>query len=259
MTEFEALHVRRLLVALDAMRSRAGDWDAALDLAALFGVELQGLFVQDADLLGLAALPIAHEVGRLSGESRPLAREAIESVLKHRVERTVSELVRAAGLRNVAVTHMTARGKLVRQALERGEQGDVVFLAAAGTMRPRARTPARARVMLWYDAGPGAEQSIELALHLARRASSTLIVGYAAERFANEVELRAGLGALLERRGSVPVELNAFSEARADSILETARSAHVTRIVLGAETALAHVAALEYLASAFHGDLVLVR
>jgi len=71
--------------------------------------------------------------------------------------------------------------------------------------------------------------------------------------------LRAGLGALLKRRGSVPVELNAFSEARADSILETARSAHVTRIVLGVETALAHVAALEYLASAFHGDLVLVR
>jgi hypothetical protein len=258
MTEFEALNVRRLLIALDAMRSSTLDWDAALDLAALFGVELQGLFVQDADLLGLAALPIAHEVGRLSGESRPLARDSVEWVLKHRVERTASELMRAAGLRNVAVTHTTARGKLVRQALERGEQGDVVFLAAAGAMRTRTRTPARGRVMLWYDAGSGAEQSIELALHLARRTASALIVGYAAERFPDAAELRARLNVLL-RRATGPVELNAFSEARIESILETARSAHITRIVLGAETALAHVEVLEYLCSAFYGDLVLVR
>ena len=112
--------------------------------------------------------------------------------------------------------------------------------------------------MLWYDAGPGAEQSIELALHLARRTAATLIVGYAAERFPDEVELRARLGALL-RRAPGPVELNAFSEARADSILETARSAHITRIVLGAETASAHIEILEYLCGAFYGDLVLVR
>ena len=258
MTEFEALNVRRLLVALDAMRSRSGDWDAALDLAAQFGIELQGLFVQDADLLGLAALPIANEVGRLSGESRPLARESIESLLRLRVERTASALVRACELRNVAVTHSTARGKLVRQALERGEQGDVVFLAAAGTMRTRERASARGRVMLWYDAGPGAGQSFELALHLARRTASALIVGYAVERFPDEGDLRARLGAL-RPSASGPVELNAFSEARIDSILETARSTHITRIVLGAETALARIEALEYLCSAFHGDLIVVR
>lgn len=78
-----------------------------------------------------------------------------------------------------------------------------------------------------------AERSIELALRLARRTASASIVGYAAERFPDEVELRARLGALL-RRAPGSVELNAFSEARIDSILETARSAHITRIVLGA-------------------------
>src|SRR5262245_23611350 len=163
MTESGALGFRRLLVALDAMRSSAGDWDAAMELAAMIGIELQGLFVEDADLLGLASLPIAHEVGRLSGQSRPLARDSLESVLHRRVERTASALVRAGRMRNVAVTHTIARGKLVRQALDRGEHGDVLFLVGPGA---RMRTRSRERAMLWYDGGPAAQLSIALALHL---------------------------------------------------------------------------------------------
>jgi len=63
MSDIAPRSIRRLWVALDAVGCEAVDWGAALDLAALIGAELQGLFVEDEDLLELAALPIAHELG----------------------------------------------------------------------------------------------------------------------------------------------------------------------------------------------------
>ena len=258
MTESDALKIGRLRVALDAMRCSSGDWDAAMDLAALIGVELQGLFVQDADLLGLAALPIAHEVGRLSGQPRPLARESLETVLKRRLERTASALERAGKLRNVPVTHATARGKLVRRALEQGERGDVVFLVGPGAHAERSRAQRQDRIMLWYDDGPSARQAIELALYLAHRTGAELVIGFPSVRFPSAKALREHLGALL---ASAPhhLRLMAFGEARIDTLLDVARGARIARIVLGAEGPTISVDALEHLFAGFHGELIVVR
>lgn len=245
--------IRRLLLALDAISCGTRDWEAAMDLAALIGAEIEGLFVEDTDLLGFAALPIAREVGRLSGQSRPLARASLESVLRRRVERSASELQHAGKRRNVAVTHTTAYGKLISQALQRGAPGDVLFFAASG----RASARRRGRVMLWFDAGPTAAQASEVALHLARRTGSELLVGFDAALFASEADVRARLAGLLERAPH-SVQVNALAGARADSLAQAARDAHIARIVLG-EGPLVSVESLEHLWRAFHGDLVLVR
>ena len=255
MSESETLHTRRLLVALDVLRSDAADWNAAMDLAAVIGVELQGLLVQDADLLGLASLPIAHEVGRLSGQSRPLARASVESALNRRIERTASALVRAGRMRNVTVTHTIARGKLVPQALQQGGQGDVVFLVGAGE---RGRARPRECLMLWYDAGPAAQRSIELAITLANRTGAELLIGFPSARIDGAVELNARFGALLARAPH-PVQLIAFPDAAIDAVLDVARRSRIARIVFDAESPLVSIDALEQLFAAFHGDLIVVR
>jgi hypothetical protein len=265
MTELEPLHIRRLLVALDAARTAAVDWDAAMDLAALIGAELQGLIVENADLLGLAALPVVNEVGRLSGQSRPLERGSVESILRRRIERTVAALEHAAKRRNVAVSHITARGRLVRQALEQGGPGDVLFLSPAAVSnlgarveREHGRGRAPGPILLWYDAGPAAAQSCELALYLARRTGAGLVVSFPCELFATEAELRAQLGAALEKAPG-PIRFNALAHARMDLLLETARAARIARIVLSAHGPLVSAESLEYLCGAFRGDLILVR
>ncbi len=262
MTESETLNIRHLLVALDAARCVATDWDAALDLAVLIGAELQGLFVEDTDLLGLAALPMALEVGRLSGQYRRLEPGSVESALKRRVERTASELERAGKRRNVPVSHTTARGKLIRQALAQGERGDVLMLGVPGTggaqRGERIQRFARGSIMLWYDAGPAAAASFELALYLARHTNAALMVSFPSTLFASAAELRVHLGAALEVAPG-PVWLNALADARTDLLIAAARAARTARMVLGAGGPLATAEALDYLCNAFGGDLILVR
>ncbi len=64
MTDPEArAPIRRILVALDASGASLAALDAAARLAATLEAELLGLFVEDEDLLRLAGLPCAREVG----------------------------------------------------------------------------------------------------------------------------------------------------------------------------------------------------
>ena len=55
--------LRRIVVGLDAGPRDRAALEAAAQLAARMQAELVGLFVEDIDLLHLAGLPFAREVG----------------------------------------------------------------------------------------------------------------------------------------------------------------------------------------------------
>jgi len=129
-------YARRLMLALDAGRCGAADLALAVELAAIIGAELEGLFVEDGELLDLALLPFAREVGGSSGRDRPLVRATMESLLRRRIERTVGELERVGQARHVPVSHTSARGRGVREALLKARSRDVLLF------HPRAAVPA---------------------------------------------------------------------------------------------------------------------
>ena len=191
-----------------------------------------------------------------------MARESVESMLKRRVERAADELERAGKRRNVPVSHKTARGKMVRQALAQGERGDVLMLRAPEDGR-RARLAQGSRalrgpVMLWYDECPSAMASCDLALHLARHAGSGLLVGFPEGRYASEAELRQQLDRVLGQAPG-PVWLRSLPQARADLLIDAARAARVTQLVLAGEGPLASEDSLEQLYALLGAGLILVR
>ena len=252
---------KRLMLALDAGRCAAADISLAIDLAALIGAELQGLFVEDSDLLRLAALPFAREVGGRSGQHRPMERSAVESMLKRRVERVAGELERAGKQRNIAVSHRTARGKMVRQALEHGRHGDVVLLHP--TTRAKAATATRATlaalgpVMVWYDA-PAAAASLEVAIPLARRSGAQVLVGFPSLLFGSDADARSALGAWLTQ-ASVPVRMRRVADASAAALIDAARAARAVQLIVCGEGVLSDTAMLERLLGELSSDLILIR
>jgi len=263
MSESPGAQARRLMLALDAGRCAAADVALAIELAALIGAELQGLFVEDSDLLQLAQLPFAREVGERSGQDRPIVRGSMESLLKRRIERVVGELERAGKQRNVLVSHRTARGKVVRQALEQGASGDVVLLRppAAGLGRAESRGAGRASpgpVMVWYEDGPAFAASCDVASHLARRLNAALLVGFPGGRFQSESDVLAQLAVSLAH-APVPLRLQRSADATVDSVIEAARSARAVQLVLSGRGALATTETLERIFAELAAGLVIVR
>jgi nucleotide-binding universal stress UspA family protein len=73
---------RRILVGIDASNASLDALEAAASLAARLGSELAGLFVEDEDLLRLAALPFGDIVRSPSGERERLDRASVEATLR---------------------------------------------------------------------------------------------------------------------------------------------------------------------------------
>jgi nucleotide-binding universal stress UspA family protein len=119
---------RRILVALDASRESQAALEAAAKLAARLEAELLGLFVEDVDLLNLAALPFSREVPLLSRTSCILEPEQIERDLKSRAAMARRALAEAAAAFHIGWSFRIARGRVETELLAAAKDADLVAL-----------------------------------------------------------------------------------------------------------------------------------
>ena len=132
------MRARRIVVGLDSRLRTDAALGALAALAAEMEAELIGLFVEDVDLLHLAALPFAREVGFPSATRRDLDVARMERSF----EALANELRRAceAVLKSSSVnwSFRVARGSRAEQLLSAAtETGAPTLLVPSGT-DPRA-------------------------------------------------------------------------------------------------------------------------
>ncbi|OGI43433.1 MAG: hypothetical protein A2150_00315, partial [Candidatus Muproteobacteria bacterium RBG_16_64_11] len=123
---------RRILVALDASTPSLAALDAAAAVAAKWEAELLGLFVEDINLLQLAALPFTREVGFPSAIQRPIEPQDIERRLRAQARLSKQALARVAGRFNLRWSFRTERGQIVTQLLEVAREADLIVLGLRG-------------------------------------------------------------------------------------------------------------------------------
>lgn len=87
MTEKSVIVQDQITIAVDADNCTALTLELAVDIAAAVKGQLQGLFIENADLLNSASLPFAREVLLTSGLPRDLNREIIEENYKRQATR----------------------------------------------------------------------------------------------------------------------------------------------------------------------------
>jgi hypothetical protein len=86
-------------------------------MAAQLEAELVGVFVEDANLVRLAALPCSSEVGFASARARTLNRGTVERTFKHLAADARRALITAAERAQVKWSFEVARGSVVGEAL----------------------------------------------------------------------------------------------------------------------------------------------
>ncbi len=187
----------RILVALDASRASLDALSAAAALAARLGAELEGLFVEDINLLRLAGLPFAWQLSLPSGTGRPLERIDVEAELRALAARAREALAEAARPHRVAWSFRVARGQVAVEILEAAGSADLLVLgrtarrggAAPGTTARAAAARASTSVLILtrdgrlaqpmlvaYDGSPAADRALELAARLEARPGMLLLL-----------------------------------------------------------------------------------
>jgi nucleotide-binding universal stress UspA family protein len=126
--ESRELLIRRIVVGLDASPHSLAALEAAADLAARMQAELVGMFVEDINLLRLAELPFAREVGMFSGTRRRLDSGQVERQLRVQAERARRALEGYAEPLHVRWTFQVTRGGVASELLSAACEADLVIL-----------------------------------------------------------------------------------------------------------------------------------
>lgn len=164
------LKANRILVALDTSARGRAALQAAVRLALNSSAELQGLFVEDEDLVRLASLPFACEVDYSSATSRELQSGSMELALHAAAEQTQSAFSNALNQLNLRWTFRITRGTVVQASLAAAADVDLLVIGQRGrsphavsseyfSQRPRGDK----RVVAVVDGSPSSFHTLELA------------------------------------------------------------------------------------------------
>jgi len=118
--------VARIVVAFDATPLEALALDAAAALASVLDAELAGIYVEDENLVRLAALPFAREYGIVSAAPRSMATADVERALRLQADRHREALARMAGALQLRWSFQVVRGRAGTAMLEHTREPDVV-------------------------------------------------------------------------------------------------------------------------------------
>ncbi|MEJ2557433.1 MAG: universal stress protein [Anaerolineae bacterium] len=191
--------IRRILVALDASPHSLAALEAAAELAAGLKAELLGLFVEDINLLRLAELPFAREMGDFSTTRRQLDILEVERELRAQASRARRALAIVAGRAQVPWSFRVARGMIAAELLTAATEADLVILGKVGwspTGRRHMGSTARAvlsqatcltlilqegvrlslPILVVYDGSTIAQKALAAAIRLVRGKNGYLTV-----------------------------------------------------------------------------------
>jgi nucleotide-binding universal stress UspA family protein len=218
--------IRRILVALDTSQHSLAALGTATELAARLEAELVGLFVEDINLLRLAELPFAQELGMFSATGRRLDTDQVERQLRAQAERARRALASQAEQAHVRWSFQVTRGVVAPQLLAAALEADLVIVGrASGSVSRSTRVGSTARgvaigascpalvmahgarlrlpLLLLYDGSPPAQKAMSVAAALVRGEDRHLIVFVLAESQEQAGQVKQQVSQWLQGRGLV--------------------------------------------------------
>jgi nucleotide-binding universal stress UspA family protein len=163
-------NVQCIAVTLDAFGLSASALDQAVRLAARMGARLEGIFVEDIELLQLAELPFIREVrlqSRSEANMNPARMEQEFRVLARRAERLLGE---KAARHNVNWTFRIWRGSIDSDLLNAVMDADVLSLTRLGARlayAPVARA-GRSGIAVLFNGSAASMRALDTAAKLAQ-------------------------------------------------------------------------------------------
>ena len=124
--------IRRILVALDASPHSLSALRAASEIASELGADLVGVFIEDVNLVRLAALPVTREIGQTSGRIRELDERTMGRQLRGLALRAERALAQEAGRRQVRWSFSVSRGTIGAELWGAASEADLVVMGRAG-------------------------------------------------------------------------------------------------------------------------------
>jgi hypothetical protein len=270
--------VRRVVIALDAVCDNVAALEAAVRLAARWGAEVSGLFLEDPELRRLAGLPFVQQVTLPAARREKYEESALDREMVALARRCRRDLEAAAQRFNLSWSFEILKTG-VRGVETAASEADLLVIS--GTTRPfgrhwrlethwhrtlvasgrsllllRAALAAEPPVGVVYDGSPAGERALTAAMQLVGDGSRELIVLLAAggaEADDLEVKIRARMAGT-----DIVTRLRRLPSPTAAALRDATRDLAGGVLVIGVGMSLAGED-LEAVVSRFGGAVLLVQ
>jgi len=260
---------RRIVVTLGAALTGRAPLATAVRLAGSLGAELEGVFIEDINLIQLAGLPFLRELSPCSLAVQAVSGQRMERQLRAMARQARTLLEQEAGKLDVPWSFQVWRGRTGTEALTRAFAADILTLgrlSALASCRLWARTAARPPLPAAGIAGigvlAGLSEPAARALATAARLASDLGAGlwvFMPETGAEKMlRLEEKVSATLERL-QPPARLVALGGNDAQRLVHAANAAGIGLLITEAEHAVLQLGGLERIQEALDRPVLLVR
>jgi nucleotide-binding universal stress UspA family protein len=169
---------QRIVVTLDTSEAGRSVLDIAVRLAATLPAELEGVFIEDVNLINLAGLPFLREIRAHSLVSEAVTAERMQRDLRAVARQAERMLAQAAATMGVTSSFRVWRGDTSFEALSEHLKADILSLTRlSGSTVPRLaplRTAAKKHPIEAVRVVLTGERLADRALALARRLAGDL-------------------------------------------------------------------------------------
>ena len=234
-TPEQASDIRRVVIVLSPPAGNLEKMQGTVEIALRLKAEMHVLFIEDINLLRLAALPRAGELSYGAGGIRPLDRERMERVLKAQANAVREKLSALAARHKVPWSFQVRRGHVSREVLasvvgedllildrvreslvsSTGEEGilwrilrqttSTVLLQRDAGHAPRALT-------VYFDGTPAAWRALRLATSCFQEGSLPMTIVLPPMEEAEERRARAHIEEYLGAQG-IPCRIHRLRES----------------------------------------------
>jgi nucleotide-binding universal stress UspA family protein len=278
--ETQSPFVRRILVAVDASHHSIAALEAAVNLATRFHAELLGLYVEDINLLRLAELPFAREVGQFSAVVRRLNVPEVERQIRVQTVRVRRIFESRTGRAQVQWSFRVTRGSVPQEVVTAAYDADLLVLGRAGWSLLRkgrlgttaraivARSPSMALLLpggtclaspltVVFDGSSRAERALDVAVALLEkdRRLRVLLLANGQERLS---PLREQVDTRLEGRG-LDIRYRALTDSNVSRLVQAIEGEECGTLILPVKSAILEDSALQGLLEELEIPILLVR
>jgi nucleotide-binding universal stress UspA family protein len=164
--------IRRIVVTLNSSESARSVIDVAVRLAAVLGAELEGVFVEDINLIRLSGLPFLREVRAWSLGEEGISTQSMQRDLRALARQAERVFLEAAQAMGVGCTFRVWRGHASVETLSASFEADIISLRGGPTLlyhaRPLMKTCSPATpINVLFSASAAADRALAAACYLA--------------------------------------------------------------------------------------------
>lgn len=255
-------HPEEVRILLDNQRSQLESLTAAAALARMMNVRLQGLYIEEENLLRAADLNLSREISLWSAQERHMTGESIERMLRANARHKQKELEQVARKEKVEYSFQIIRGGRVRWIQESVNTSGVLFIGGKD-MAPRRYqhlkycSYRKDLLQVVFSGSPASERALKTAVQIAELDKRPLLILTTVGESADELILREQINILLEKRLKTTISIETRSK---EDVLSSLRKRQVHMLIIPSDIDWAQdEKQLEKLLQQVHCPVILVR